>query len=367
MAPLHDVALNNKFEQLNNMKNSPNADLSASFALKTGLALTISMAFLTSAANAQTLKLRVADSFPVGHYVAKYATKYWMSEVTRLTNQGVEFEYYPAEQLGKARDMLSLVQTGVADVAYVAPAYISDKLPLSAVVELPFGFASSCIGTKAYWRMATDGGVLVKRELAPLGVRVLFALMLPPNQVVLAKARFDGIKSLEGMKIRTSGGAKELMLRKLKAVPIQVAAPELHEAMSRGTIDGMLIPLSSLPPYELEKLSKVATMGENFGSFIITYAISEARWKTLPEKVQKAMIEAGKDTTERACRLVEEDDFQIMEKVKTAGMTLVKLSPNDKQLVNAVSLSVGREWAEALDKRGKPGTEVLRAFEDLLK
>ena len=329
--------------------------------------LGFTLGLATLPADAQTVKLRVADSFPVGHYVAKYATKYWMSEVTRLTNQAVEFEYYPAEQLGKAKDMLSLAQSGVADVAYVAPAYISDKLPLSAVVELPFNFSSSCAGTKAYWKMASEGGILAKRELEPLGVRVLFALMLPPNQVVLAKARFDGIKSLEGMKIRTSGGAKELMLRKLKAVPIQVAAPELHEAMSRGTIDGMLIPLSSLPPYELEKLSKVATMGENFGSFIITYAISEARWKTLPDKVQKAMIEAGKDTTERACRLVEEDDFQIMEKVKTAGMTLVKLSPNDKQLVNAVSLSVGREWAEALDKRGKPGTEVLRAFEDLLK
>ncbi|MFG1466430.1 TRAP transporter substrate-binding protein DctP [Xanthobacter sp. DSM 24535] len=330
-------------------------------------AIAIVLATLGVSASAQAQKLRVADSFPVGHYVAKYTIKYWMSEVARLSNQTVEFEYYPAEQLGKAKDMLSLAQTGVADITYVAPAYISDKLPLSAVVELPFDFSSSCVGTKAYWKMASEGGILANRELGPLGVRVLFALMLPPNQLVLAKAKFDGMQSLEGMKIRTAGGAKELMLRKLKAVPIQVAAPELHEAMSRGTIDGMLIPLSSMPPYELEKLSKIATSSENFGSFIISYVISEARWKTLPPNVQKAMIDAGRETTERACRLVEEDDIQVMEKLKAAGMSLINLSPADKQTVSAVSRAVGSDWAGALDKRGKPGTEVLRAFEEALK
>jgi TRAP-type C4-dicarboxylate transport system substrate-binding protein len=330
-------------------------------------AAAVALAACAGMAAAQTVKLRVADSFPVGHYVAEHATKYWMSEVTRLTNKAVEFEYYPAEQLGKAKDMLSLVQTGVADVAYVAPAYISDKLPLSAVAELPFDFSSSCVGTKAFWKLAKEGGALARRELGPLGVRLVFALMLPPNQLVLSKARFEGIKSIEGLKIRTAGGAKELMLRKLNAVPIQLAAPELHEAMARGTIDGMLIPLSSMPPYELEKLTKYSTMGENFGSFIISYAISETRWKSLPAAVQKAMAEAGEATTARACRLIEADDLKTIEKIKAAGVTFVKLSPADKQAVNAVSIHVGNEWAEALNKRGKAGTEVLRAFEEALK
>lgn len=329
----------------------------------------LSAAFLiwTAGAETQAETLRIVDSFPTGHYVAEYATKYWMGEVERLSNKAVTFEYYPAEQLGKAKDMLSLVQTGVADVGYIAPSYISDKLPLSAVAELPWNFSTSCVGTKAFWKLTREGGELSVREFKPLGVRVLFAMMLPPNQLVLAKARFDGIQSLEGLKIRTSGAAKELLLRKLKAVPIQVAAPELHEAMSRGTIDGMLIPLSSMPPYELDKLSKTGTFEENFGGFIITYGISEARWKSLPAPVQKAMIEAGEQTTERACRLVDGDNEKFKQQVKAAGMTLISLSEGDRKIVREISSSVGRDWAENLDKREKPGTTVLRAFEEALK
>jgi TRAP-type C4-dicarboxylate transport system substrate-binding protein len=327
----------------------------------------VALVIWAGVAKSETLTLRVADSFPVGHYVAEYATKYWMREVERLSEKGVVFEYYPAEQLGKAKDMLSLVQSGVADIGYIAPSYITDKLPLSAVAELPWNFSSSCAGTKAFWKLAQSGGELSTRELKPLGVRTLFVLMLPPNQLILAKARFDGLQSIEGLKIRTSGAAKELLLRKLKAVPIQVAAPELHEAMSRGTIDGMLIPLSSMPPYELEKLSKIGTFEENFGGFVISYGISEARWQTLPPAVQKAMTEVGEETTARACRLVDGDSSKIEAKVKSAGMSLVRLSDGDRKIVLDASSSVGRDWAGTLDKRGKPGTPVLRAFEEALK
>lgn len=325
------------------------------------------LAMWPSIVAADTLTLRVADSFPAGHYVARYATEYWMGEVKRLSDGAVAFEYYPAEQLGKAKDMLSLVQTGVADIGYIAPAYISEKLPLSAVAELPWSFSSSCAGTRAFWKLAREGGELSKREFGPLGIRILFTLMLPPNQLVLAKARFDGIRSLEGLKIRTSGAAKELLLRKLKAVPIQVAAPELHEAMARGTIDGMLIPLSSMPPYELEKLSKIGTFEENFGGFVISYGISEARWRKLSPTVQKAMTDAGEETTARACQLIDNDSAKIEAKVKSAGMSLIRLSASDREIVRDVSGGVGRDWAETLDKRGKPGTPVLKAFEETLK
>src|SRR3546814_3858912 len=57
-------------------------------------------------------KLRVADSLPVGHFFAESGTKFWMAEVKRLTGGKVDFEYFPSEQLGKAKDMLTLTQTG---------------------------------------------------------------------------------------------------------------------------------------------------------------------------------------------------------------------------------------------------------------
>ena len=106
-------------------------------------------ALLGGAAVAQdkTISLRVADSFPAGHFIPATATIPWMDEVTKKTNGRVKFEYFPAQQLGKAPDLLNLTQTGVADIGYVGMSYVSDKMPLSSVAQLPGAFTTACQGT----------------------------------------------------------------------------------------------------------------------------------------------------------------------------------------------------------------------------
>lgn len=322
---------------------------------------------LAGSALAQDKKivLRVADSFPANHYVVEYATKFWMDSVTKATGGAVTFEYYPSEQLGKAKDFLALTQSGVTDIAYVAPAFVSDKMPLSAVAELPGGFSGSCAGGLPYWKLVRDG-ILAQREFQPNGVRAIFAVVLPPYQI-FTKGKLESIKNVEGMKLYTAGGAKELAVRKLKAVPIKMATPEVYESLSRGTIDGVLFPWASLFPYNVHTLVKYATVGENFGSFAATYSISEAKYKQLPASVQKAMAEASEATVTRTCALIDKDLERQIEKAKQSGVTLVQLPASDRKDIDAAMASIGKEWAESLDKRGKAGSEVLKAFQDALK
>ncbi len=333
--------------------------------------LAVSMAALLgvsqSGSAADAVKLRVADSFPAGHYIPKALTKPFMDEVAKRTNNAVKFEYYPAEQLGKAKDMLSLTQSGVTDIAYVAPSFVSDKMPLAAVAELPGNFSESCQGTAAYWELVKKGGILDEKEFKPLGVRVLFTLVLPPYQVFLGKSEFKDLKSLEGLKIRTSGGAKDIAARKLKAVPVQMATPEVREALSRGTIDGMLFPYSSIISYDLQGLVKHSTVGENFGSFVVNYVISDKSWNSLSPEVQNALMEVGHEMTAKGCKVSEEREKEDMKTIEKAGDTLVTLSADDKKAVHDLMSSVGQEWAAALDKRGKAGTEVLDAYKGALK
>src|SRR5690606_9939277 len=96
----------------------------------------LAAAMFAAPASAQQT-FRVGDPFPTGHYIAENTIKPFMAEVEKRTNGQVKFEYYPAQQLGKAKDLMSLALSGVADIAYVAPSFVTDKLPLSVVAELP--------------------------------------------------------------------------------------------------------------------------------------------------------------------------------------------------------------------------------------
>ena len=313
------------------------------------------------AASAQT-KIKIADSFPVGHYLPKYFTTPMMERLKAdPAAKGIEFEYYPAEQLGKAKDMLSLTQSGLVDIAYVGPGFVSDKMPLSVVSELPLPYTGSCQATLAYWNLAKPGGLLDKKEFAPNGVRLLFTIVLPPYQVITRKP-FANLKDVEGMKIRASGSAKELLLKKLKAVPVLMPTPEVYESLSRGTIDGVLFPFNSLAPYEVDKLSKTGTIGANFGSFVANWVISEKRFQSLPAALQKDLMAMGEELTKSVCKQVENDEAGDVEKTRAAGVKLTPLSPADQQTLQQAATEVATEWAHNLDRRGKSGTEVLNAF-----
>lgn len=331
------------------------------------LALGLSLAAVTASGgiSAQTVKLKIADSFPVGHYIPDYTVKPLM-ERFKAKNFDVEFEYYPAEQMGKSKDMLALAQSGVIDIAYVAPAFVTDKMPLSVVAELPLNFSGSCKGTLAYWNLAKPGGLISKKEFEPNGVRLLFTLVLPPYQL-MTKKPFTSLKDLEGQKIRTTGSAKELALKKIKTTPIQIPTPDVYEALSRGTIDGMLFPFNSLPPYDLHRITKFSTVGENFGSFVANYLISEKKWATLSLPVQRELTAMGDELARKACDSVEKDEARDIEKSRQAGLKLVTLAAADKQAVSQAMGSVAKEWAENLDRRGRAGTEVLNAFQAGLK
>ena len=305
--------------------------------LKTVVCLAAALATLGAVGTAQAqTKIKIADSFPVGHYLPKYVTTPMMERLKALpAAKGIEFEYYPAEQMGKAKDFLALVQSGVIDIAYVAPGFVSDKMPLSVVSELPLDFSGSCQGTMAYWNLAKPGGLLAKKDFEPNGIRLLFTIVLPPYQVVTRKP-FASLKDIEGMKIRASGSAKELVLKKLKAIPVLMPTPDVYESLSRGTIDGVLFPFNSLAPYEIHKLSKTGTIGENFGSFVANWVISEKRWQTLPAGVQQELTTMGEQITRAACTQVEKDEAGDIEKVKAVGVKLITLSAPDKAAVQAV-------------------------------
>lgn len=313
-------------------------------------------------AAAQATKIKIADSFPVGHYLPKYFTTPMMERLkANPAAKGFEFEYYPAEQMGKAKDFLSLTQSGLIDIAYVAPGFVSDKMPASVVSELPLPFQGSCQATLAYFNLAKPGGLLDKKEFAPNGVRLVFTIVLPPYQVITRKP-FASLKEIEGMKIRASGSAKELLLKKLKAVPVLMPTPEVYESLSRGTIDGVLFPFNSLAPYEIDKLSKTGTIGSNFGSFVANWVISEKRFQSLPAPLQKDLMAIGEELTKSVCRQVEKDEAGDIEKTKSVGVKLTPLAKADQDALEAAAHEVATEWAQNLDRRGKGGTEVLNAF-----
>ncbi|MBI5720827.1 MAG: TRAP transporter substrate-binding protein DctP [Rubrivivax sp.] len=323
------------------------------------LATVALMPTLSLAQASGKMVLRVADQFPQGHFVPRYGIKPWMEAVTRATNGEVQFEHYPAEQLGKAKDLLTVVQNGVADIVLFAPSYASDKMPLTAALELPGLFDTSCKGSQVFAKLAAPEGILGRQEYAPNGVRVLFAAVYPPYQMVSAKRSIATLKDVDGMKLRVLGGAMDLTVRRMGGVPVRMASTEAFEAISRGTLDGAIFSYGVTTNYNIP--TKFATAGKGFGSAAAVFIVSESRWKQWPEHVRKAMTDAGVEAGASLCAGMDKEETVDQEKLRAKGVSIVRWSEADVAALSQLLGQVANDWAAELDKRGKPGSEVLKA------
>ncbi len=322
--------------------------------------------FFSGPAQAEPRKLRIADSFPGSHYLVRLLLQPWMAEVTKRTDGEITFEHFPSQQLGKAGDMLALTQMEVADIGYVAPAYVSDKMVASEVAMLPGAFDTSCQGTRAYLQVARNG-VVGREDYTPNRIRLLLAIALPQYQILTTKAPVLDEPDVKGVKLRSTGGAQDLTLRTIGAIPVRMAAPETYEALSRGTLDGVLFPLDSVVAYDIAKLLKHSTANGRFGSFIVAYSIGDKAWAKLSPKVQQVMMQVADEVNASACVAVEQQDAEIRQKLQGAGIQFLAM-PDALEKKFATRLEeVSTQWAKGLDARGKKGTEALAEFRAALQ
>ena len=317
---------------------------------------------LTTARAQTPIELKVADSLPSGHSNHRLILKPWMDDVEKATGGKVKFKHFPGEQLGKAKDILMLTQSGVIDVGYIVPAYASDKMPLSSALELPGMFTNLCQAFATYWDLSHNGGYLEQKEYGPNGVVPLLHFMTPNYQIQIGVDRkVASLKDMQGLKIRTAAGSLEFLAKNLGLVPVRVSPPEMYEALTRGTIDGLMLGYQSSVNYSLTKLIKSGTVNINLGTVVLTFSIAKNRLAQLPADVQKAMLDLGEKHTKTDCKAYEAEEVEAVAAMRKDGMQPIDLGPEDRATLEKLFEKARDEWVDSLEKRGKPGKEALAA------
>lgn len=308
------------------------------------------------------IKLRVADSVPPTNFISTQGITYWMNRVKELTNNQVEFEYYPNEQLGKASSMLDLTRSKTVEIGYIT--YAMDKMPLSRVAELPGAFETAKQGSLAYWKLVNE--LLLEKEYLKNGVRPIWAVMLPQYQVLTRDKKIESMDDFKGLKIRTTGGALDLTINALGATPVSMPGPETYTALERGTVDGVVFPITSYEPYQLNKIAKYSTINAQMGSIVIVYAINEDVFQQLPDHVKEAMTQAGNETVEHFSSFLDQEIENLIEKFRGEGLEMYELSDDLLGEIDTIVQNVWDDWAAKNASSDLTGQEVMERYLEYL-
>jgi TRAP-type C4-dicarboxylate transport system substrate-binding protein len=155
--------------------------------------------------SAEKITLKLASIQPETHTLTQNFFKPFMERVEELTDGQVQFEFYPAEQLGKAADYLDLTKDGVMDVAYYLSTYYPSNMPINA----------NMFGLPGMYQSAEDGVALhtisqqepmLTTDFLNNGVRPVANFLVSPYQFFTTGKEVRVPEDLKGEKVRAPGG-----------------------------------------------------------------------------------------------------------------------------------------------------------------
>ena len=310
----------------------------------------------------EVIKLKVADSFPTTHFLSKNAV-FFMERLEELADGKIEIEYYPSEQLGKMKDLLDLCSQGATDIAYISVPFFSGKMPLNQLIVLPL-WTTAAEGSNIEWDLVNED--IFKEEFLRYGVRPIFAYTTPQYDVGTTKKPVRSLEDLKGLKLKSSGGVYEMIHIEAGAVPVTVASNETYEAMQRGTIDGNFQSYPSMKGYRLDEIQNYCTYGASFGGYNVAYAINEKKWNSLPEDIQKIILQAGEETVVHSGEANDAMQKELRDEFEAAGQEIYDLSPEEKTQWKEAISAVNDQYVKSLNDQGLPGDEAYVILQELV-
>ena len=308
--------------------------------------------------------LRVADSFPQSHIIAKTLPQRWMQNVEKASGGRIRFDYFPGEQLGKAADLIDVVNGGVADIGYMAPQYASETMPLGGVIGLPGVYPNAMTGAGAYYALVT--GRLYEEEIKKDDLVPLFSFVTGEYQAITTAKPVTTPDAMRGLRIRTTAGYMERTAAEFGAVAVSLAGPDMYPAMERGTIDSAMLSAESVQPYGLDDLIKYITTNLSLGGFGGFYAINTDTWQKLPPDLQQIMVEEGRKVSIDSGRVLTENKERVLTEFQQKGIAVTTVPASEKAKFDRVSGEIQRSWAVEMNERGLAGDEILAELRRLV-
>lgn len=317
-------------------------------------------------AGAQTIELKVQHFLPAGAPSQKALIEPWAKAVEEQSNGRIQVRIFPAMQLGgRPPQLIDQVRDGIADVVWTLPSYTPGRFPIMSVFELPFMVSDAVATSKA------------AQEFYQAHARAEFADVHPllfhvhARGVIHTKGKaIKAVDDLKGLKLRAPSRPVGDALAAYGAAPVFLPVPQTPEALSKGVIDGAVVPWEVTVPLRLYELTDHHTEiagARGLYTAVFLYAMNKKRYDSLPADLRKVIDDnSGSAISERIGKAWEDAETPGRERARARGNTIATLSAAETETLRRLAEPVRAAWVEEMRKAGKDGAALLAAAEALV-
>ncbi len=309
----------------------------------------------------------------VHHFLAPNATSQklllgpWCEKIGKESNDRLKCQIYPAMQLGGTPPQLfDQAKDGVADIVWTVPTYQAGRFSKSEVFELPFMIKSAEGGSRAFWEYVQKNSLDEFK-----GTKILMAHVHDGAELHFASKSVKTLEDLKGLKVRAPTRIGTRMLTALGATPIQMPAPQVQEAISKGLVDGASLPWEVVPGIKVHEVTKFHTETgpgqRKMSNTIFVVAMNEAKYNGLPPELKKVIdANSGAAASAWAGKVWDGTIAPGRKSATDRGNVVNVLTPDEYQRWEKATEPVAQDWLKDVAAKGVDSKQLLDSAKALL-
>ncbi len=319
-------------------------------------------------AAAQEVTLKVHHFWPPGAMPPSQLLVPWCDKIAKDSNNRLKCQVYPAMQLGGTPPQLvDQVKDGVADIVWTLPGYTAGRFPLMEVFELPFMSANAEATSQAAWEYYKK---YAQKEFP--GVQMLAVNVHDNGYVHDRDKQVKTIADFKGMKMRAPTRQTNKMLAALGATPVAMPLPALSDALSKGVVDGYLLPWEVIPSIKAHELSKFHSetdpKSRALYTAVFTLQMNQAKYDSLPADLKKVIDANTGAALSKSFGQKWDASAPPARKLATdRGNTFYVIPATELANWEKATANLDDEWVRDMTAKGQDGKALLQSAKDLIR
>jgi TRAP-type C4-dicarboxylate transport system substrate-binding protein len=323
-------------------------------------------AAVTTTASAAEVTLKIEHFLPAPAPVPKNFITPWAQKVEKESNGRIKFEIYPSMQLGgKPPSLFDQIRDGVIDIGWTLPGYTPGRFPRTEVFEMPFMPTTGEATSKAAWDYFDAN---LREEFKD--VHIITVHVHGPGLMHVKGNGVNRLEDLNGLKMRGPTRMINNMLKALGATPVGMPVPAVPSALSKGVIDGTVIPWEVTKPFKIAELVNTHTTfagDRGFYTAFFIFAMNKNSYEKLPADLKKVIDDnSGRDAAAWVGRVMDEGDQPGLAAAQKAGNRIVTLDEAETARWKEAAKPVIGEWIAEMKSKGIDGAGLYQQAKSLV-
>ncbi len=282
------------------------------------------------------------------------------------TGHSITFEGQYGGAIAKVGDELETVEAGLAEIGICQSLFDPAKLAVQNVTYYtPFVSDDPRLVSELIDRLHREDSRMTD-AYADNGVVYLGAPVGIDDYLLMTKFPVDGLDDLDGRKIAAPGPAIN-WLSGTGAVGVSGNLTTYYNELKTGVYDGVIVFASAALPGKLYEVAPHVTRA-GLGAQYAGALCANADWyEGLPKEVQEA-LHAGADAARDWYLLALEKAVETSFKVMGENSATITAASDEMRIAWATGMdNAAKTWAEDLDAKGLPGSEVLSLYMNAMR